>query len=760
MKTLRIVPLLLVLVLTPVLAFSAEYGRARIGFLSGDVQIQTADTPEWLPAATNTPLRDGDRVWVPPGARTEVQILGGAIIRLDAFTSLDALSLVGDNIQLFLNSGRAYINNRRYGIDSVQVDTPLSSIVCRDDSLAMIDVAENGATEISVLRGDAYAETMNGKIRIPGGNTLLIREDLRAELYPLAAGDEWGAWNRERDRTLAGAGESLRYLPNELNEYAYDLDSNGRWITTADYGYVWVPSVSVSLKWAPYRNGRWVWMGGNYIWISYEPWGWAPYHYGRWAFLGGRGWCWVPPRHGAAHWGPGYVGWVHTPTYVSWVPLAPGDTYYGYGNYGPGSVNINTINISIIDVHRRFRNIDARNAVTSLHRDTFFRGKKTDFRLHENPFRERNVGFGPPPAVRPDRSSASPIIRTIPVAKLPPPKVQKIQPEKIRRERRLVTDERGSVFRPGSPVRQMRTIRREEPIHPGREGSGSRPAGTDRVSTGKEKPPLGTPLPPPQPSTIKPSGEKTKDYRLPLPPSTTAAPAAVPAEKPPLIVKPPKERKPRTTVTPTSPAPAIAPPATTTPSSTTGTRPSRQSLERTRIRTAPGGISTDRRQGAATGTPTQDRSRTIDSQGTRVAPQPVAPQPVAPAPVRKPQQIRKPQAPSPAAQPVVRTPPPQVQRPAVTYPTGSQQPAQPVKIERRQTPAPATYHQGQPQKQVQQSGQQPTVRQHSGQKPPARQESGTKEKTSSKPGASQQQTGTGVTTPSYPYHGQGGTGVR
>jgi hypothetical protein len=78
----------------------------------------------------------------------------------------------------------------------------------RDDSLVMIDVAERGATEISVLKGEAYAETRNGKIRIPAGNTLLIREDLRAEFYPLAAGGEWEAWNRARDRMLARAGES------------------------------------------------------------------------------------------------------------------------------------------------------------------------------------------------------------------------------------------------------------------------------------------------------------------------------------------------------------------------------------------------------------------------------------------------------------------------------------------------------------------------------------------------------------------------
>ncbi len=50
--------------------------------------------------------------------------------------------------------------------------------------------------------------------------------------------------------------------------------------------------------------------------------------------------AWIPPVRGAVYWGPGFVGWVYTPSYVSWVPLAPGDIYYGYGYYGPNSVNI------------------------------------------------------------------------------------------------------------------------------------------------------------------------------------------------------------------------------------------------------------------------------------------------------------------------------------------------------------------------------------------------------------------------------------
>lgn len=751
MKIVKLVPLLLLLTLLPDLAFSADFGRARIGFVAGDVQIQTVDIPEWLPASINTPVREGDRLWVPEGGRTEVQVVGGVSIRLDSFSSLDTLTLGGEAIQFALNSGRAYINNGRHGIDTIQIDTPLSSVACRDDSLTMVDVGDSGTTEISVFRGEAYAETRNGSTRVPEGATLLIREDLTAELYPLAAGDEWEEWNRERNSMLAGAGESARYLPSELNDYVSDFDNNGRWFNTPDYGYVWSPAVSFSVNWAPYRIGRWAWLGGHYIWISYEAWGWAPYHYGRWAFLGGRGWCWIPPRHGAAHWAPGYVGWVHTPTYVSWVPLAPGDTYYGHGYYGPGSVNINTININTIIAHRNFRNIDARNAVTVLHRDTFFHGRRSDFRLRENPFRQHNTGFGPPPAVRAERTTVSPVIRTIPVAKLPPPAVQRIRPDTIRRERRLVTDQRSSVFRQGNPVRQMPTIRGEDPRRPGQHQTGTRPAEAGRVQTEKEKPPMVTPMPSRRPAAVRPTDGRTDGLRLPATPSRTGT-------APPVTVKPPMESTPRAPLSPTTAAPPVATPGT--PPSVTGTRPPGQPMERTRVRTAPGETLTGRQPTAVTGTPTQGRSRTSVPQGIRVAPRPAAQQPVVPKPILTPQQPTKPETPASAVQQPARIPLPQVQRPATVPRQGQQRPTQPGTIQR--TPTPQT--QGSPRAQQVKPSlppvQQPTVQQQPEKPAPARQESGTREKTSSKPTSLQPNTGTVQNPPSYPPHGQGIRGAR
>src|SRR6185369_13106669 len=131
--------------------------------------------------------------------------------------------------------------------------------------------------------------------------------------------------------------------------------------------------------------------------------------------------------------------WVHTPTYMAWVPLAPGDIYYGHGAFGPGSVNITNITINRTVV-RDFRNVNVRNAVTVINRTTFISGRREPLRIRGNPFREANVEAGPP-VIRPTRAAAVPVIRTIPSARRPPERVRRVNVDEIRRERTLVREE-------------------------------------------------------------------------------------------------------------------------------------------------------------------------------------------------------------------------------------------------------------------------------------------------------------------------------
>lgn len=114
----------------------------------------------------------------------------------------------------------------------------------------------------------------------------------------------------------------------------YDsLGSQGTWIQSGDYGYVWQPQVN-DPDWAPYTAGHWVYTDDGWTWVSDEPWGWATYHYGRWVNLDGTGWCWVP----GYTWAPAWVSWRYGDDYCGWAPLPP-DSFVGV-DYSDGSFDL------------------------------------------------------------------------------------------------------------------------------------------------------------------------------------------------------------------------------------------------------------------------------------------------------------------------------------------------------------------------------------------------------------------------------------
>lgn len=447
---------------------SPTLGAIRINLLDGDVQVKTEETDDWVPASINMPLQDGDRLWVPEGGRTELALRDGSFVRLDEKTAFDILRVDRDSFQFYLAEGRAFIHFRGRQDSTLQVDTAISSSRAYDPAVFRVDVMGEGLTEVSVYRGSIYTESQDGKTTIAEGNTLSLKGETFAELSPLGPPDEWEEWNKERDRKFAQAKPPAPYLPEELQVYSPELEENGRWVRVPQYGFVWTPTVVVSAGWAPYRVGRWIWRGGDYVWISYEPWGWVPYHYGRWAFVASVGWCWVPPVRGAVYWGPGFVGWVQTPTYVSWVPLAPGEIYYGRGYYGPHSVNITTVNITNINVTRiQYRNIHVHNAVTIIHRDTFVTGRHADIHIRENPFLRERIHIGRPD-IRPERATMMPVIREIPQHRRPPEAFREVRVREIRERRPLVREREASVFRRDAPQKEL-TVRPREGTFPRRE---------------------------------------------------------------------------------------------------------------------------------------------------------------------------------------------------------------------------------------------------------------------------------------------------
>ena len=123
--------------------------------------------------------------------------------------------------------------------------------------------------------------------------------------------------------------------------YFYDsLAPYGSWVTVADYGLCWRPTVVVSSpNWQPYCDrGRWMWTSCGWYWQSDYTWGWAPFHYGRWHRSHHYGWVWVP----GTDWGPSWVSWRYSNDYCGWAPLPPEAHYRpGFGfTYHNSSVTL------------------------------------------------------------------------------------------------------------------------------------------------------------------------------------------------------------------------------------------------------------------------------------------------------------------------------------------------------------------------------------------------------------------------------------
>lgn len=312
-------------------AHAVDPDTLYVRYIEGAVSLSETGSPEVMQAVVNTPLIEGDTVAAGPNGRAELFLKDGSMVRVGNNSVMRIAGVNDRGAQFIVQQGTAYVVSRGSREVPIFLNTPLTALDISSPSVVRIDVYSNGMNEISVLKGGIYASQRSGRMLVRQGERLVLKADGSMPVVAaLRAADEWLLWNTDRDATAlanTGSSGSYAYLPEELRTYSSDLDANGQWIYTPEYDYVWVPTVIVAGGWSPYRYGRWVWIGGSYVWIGYEPWGWVPYHYGRWVNYGRAGWCWVPPRHRDVRWEPAQVAWVHSSRQIGWVPLAPGEHY-------------------------------------------------------------------------------------------------------------------------------------------------------------------------------------------------------------------------------------------------------------------------------------------------------------------------------------------------------------------------------------------------------------------------------------------------
>jgi hypothetical protein len=312
---------------------------ARVGYMTGTVSFSPAGEDDWIQATVNRPLTTGDRLWADTRSRAEIQV-GGAMVRMDAGTSVSILNLDDRIAQLQLTQGALNVRVRRLERDQmVEVATPNLAFTIRQAGAFRIEVDPDGTATTIVVRdgrGEVYGEGASYVIdarqpyRFAGTG---LREYQYVDAPRL---DEFDRWAGDRDRSYDNS-VSARYVSQDVVGYQ-DLDANGTWRVDATYGNVWFPS-RVGADWAPYRDGHWAWVDPwGWTWVDDAPWGFAVSHYGRWTNLRGT-WGWVPgPVRTRAYYAPALVMFVGGDNFqlslsgggiggVAWFPLGPREVY-------------------------------------------------------------------------------------------------------------------------------------------------------------------------------------------------------------------------------------------------------------------------------------------------------------------------------------------------------------------------------------------------------------------------------------------------
>jgi len=340
----------------------------RIFHIEGDLLRYVPAEKDWVAVVRDAPFGTEDTLFSGSQGMAELIVPNGTWIRIGNSTQVQFIALDTDLTEMDVASGVARFYNK--SSDTViKATSPFGYVLGDPGTVFDFYVGENSA-EVVAVRGEVsfVHSATEAKYDVAAGSPSILADQQQVSSGEGTLDPDWNRWNTDRENFWAAKarvrGRSVEYLPPSLQDEAYALEENGSWESVPYEGtsrWFWRPRVAVG--WSPFTVGRWTDWYGDQTWIPAEPFGYVTHHYGNWVYTRNY-WYWAPPvvsvRVGLPlldvgfYWYPGRVSWIHTGTYVGWVPLAPRETYYSYRNWGgPHAVVVNNVNITQININVR-----------------------------------------------------------------------------------------------------------------------------------------------------------------------------------------------------------------------------------------------------------------------------------------------------------------------------------------------------------------------------------------------------------------------
>jgi hypothetical protein len=327
---------------------------ARVAEVVGDAWLFDTENKEWTRVTRNQTVGEGDRLRTDERSRISLRI-GSASVWLDERSDLAFDQLDEGQVLMLLDKGDVGLRLRaQETVSDFRVRTREGMVFPDREGLYRVEQLDRGSRAF-VFNGRLRFESARGGSGVP---PVWLQAGEQAEFWwadgarverQRLDNDAFSDWLLAQNRNDKDMSVAQRYVSPEMTG-ADELDRNGNWQTTSEFGVVWFPT-AVNVGWVPYRDGRWVWTSlWGWSWVDDAPWGFAPFHYGRWVRWGGR-WCWSPGQYVKRPvYAPALVAWVggprvsvginignrrDPPPRQGWYPLAPREAYVPSYRHSP-----------------------------------------------------------------------------------------------------------------------------------------------------------------------------------------------------------------------------------------------------------------------------------------------------------------------------------------------------------------------------------------------------------------------------------------
>ena len=336
----------------------------RISYIDGQVLRYVPEVKDWVIISKDAPFGLNDALYSDASAKAEFIFPNGLLVRIGASTQIQLIALKGDASEIDVASGVARFYNRNPN-GMLKVTTPFGYVLAEPDSTFDLYVGDQ-SVEVLALNGqvDYFQQGSDASYAVTPGGTSILADATQVTNGEGTVDAQWDDWNAGRDNTRARRaevkGESVKYVPPQLQDDYADLDESGTWDRVNYQGEereLWRPT-HVESNWQPFTVGRWTDYDEDQVWVPEEPFGYVTHHYGNWLLVDGR-WYWAPPAPVVEvatgpsigfGWYPGRVAWISTDVDAGWVPLAPTEVYYSHHYWGPSAVVIGAVPVATIAI--------------------------------------------------------------------------------------------------------------------------------------------------------------------------------------------------------------------------------------------------------------------------------------------------------------------------------------------------------------------------------------------------------------------------